>query len=327
MKVYAFDFDGTLTNKDTFIEFIKYTHGYFKTLLGFFLHIPLLLFMKFRLVPNWKVKQIIFSWFFKGVPIDEFNELCNKFAKEKYNDILRYKGIETIEGALQARDEVIIISASIVNWVEPFFYRYNGKVKVQGTLIDVRNGVVTGKFLTKNCYGKEKIKRLNEFFPNRYSYHLIAFGDSKGDKYLLSEADEAFFKPFRRPIKEKFMEMLRFIIVGASATVLQYLVYILLLKMIYVFTPQQSNTIAYLVSFMFNYIASTKFTFKVKSTAKRGLGFAFSHVINYLLQTVLLTIFLHLGLLKQYAMLPVFIICVPVNFLLVRMFLRKGIKS
>ena len=29
MKVYAFDFDGTLTNKDTFTEFIKYTHGYF----------------------------------------------------------------------------------------------------------------------------------------------------------------------------------------------------------------------------------------------------------------------------------------------------------
>ena len=27
MKIYAFDFDGTLTRRDTFIEFIRYVFG------------------------------------------------------------------------------------------------------------------------------------------------------------------------------------------------------------------------------------------------------------------------------------------------------------
>ncbi len=39
-----------------------------------------------------------------------------------------------------------------------------------------------------------------------------------------------------------------------------------------------ANTIAYIVSFIFNFIASTRYTFKVKANAKRGAGFTLSHV-------------------------------------------------
>jgi hypothetical protein len=48
-----------------------------------------------------------------------------------------------------------------------------------------------------------------------------------------------------------------------------------------------------------------------------------AHLVNFLLQTVLLALFLRLGLSKPVAMIPVFAICVPVNFLLVRYFLKK----
>ena len=84
-----------------------------------------------------------------------------------------------------------------------------------------------------------------------------------------------------------------------------------------------ANTLAYLVSFAFNYIASTRFTFRVKATTKRGMGFALSHLVNYTMQTLLLQVFLFVGMPKQWALIPVFCVCVPVNFLLVRFFLRK----
>ena len=61
----------------------------------------------------------------------------------------------------------------------------------------VKDGVLTGRFLTRNCYGEEKVNRLNALYPNRQDYHLIAFGDSRGDKELLAFADESHFKPFR----------------------------------------------------------------------------------------------------------------------------------
>ena len=104
------------------------------------------------------------------------------------------------------------------------------------------------------------------------------------------------------------------------AAAIQYGTYLLMICWL---QPLIANTIAYLVSFTFNYIASTRYTFRVKSTTKRGLGFVFSHVINYVLQSTFLQLFLWLGLSKQIALIPMFAICVPINFLLVRFFLRR----
>ncbi|WP_455763374.1 HAD-IB family phosphatase [Prevotella disiens] len=319
MKVYAFDFDGTLTKKDTFLAFIEYAKGYGKTFWGFFLFSPILILMKLRLFPNWKAKQMVFSWFFKGMNINEFNQICHEFA-DRNQRIIRTEGWDTIRKALANGEQVIIITASIENWVKPFFKEFGNQIKVEGTKIDVRINQITGQFLTQNCYGVEKTKRLKEVFPYRQAYELIAFGDSDGDRYLLNEADESHYKPFRNEKTDKTGEFIRFGIVGVVATAIQYGLYLLLLKWL---QPQISNTIGYVISFIFNYIASTKFTFKVKSTAKKGAGFAFSHFINYVLQTVFLTLFLWLGLPKNIALIPVFCICVPINFLLVRLFLKK----
>ena len=120
--------------------------------------------------------------------------------------------------------------------------------------------------------------------------------------------------------RKKLGEIVRFIIVGSSAAAIQYSTYLLLICWL---QPLIANTIAYLVSFIFNYIASTHYTFRVKSTTKRGAGFVFSHIINYLLQSGFLKLFLWLGFSKQIALIPMFAICVPINFLLVRFFLHK----
>ena len=101
--------------------------------------------------------------------------------------------------------------------------------------------------------------------------------------------------------REKLGEVIRFGIVGGLATVLQYVIYLA----------------------MINFIASTRYTFKVKANAKRGAGFTLSHVVNYTMQTVCLNLFVGLGLAKQWAMIPTLCICIPVNFLLVRFFLKK----
>ncbi|MDD7273993.1 MAG: HAD-IB family phosphatase [Prevotella sp.] len=318
MTVYAFDFDGTLTSKDTFVEFILFVKGKQSTYLGFLLFLPILVLMKIRLFPNWKAKQMVFSWFFKGMEIDEFNHFCTSFAHSR-QDILRQQGFDLIAEALAKNDNVIIITASIENWVAPFFSQFDNRMKVEGTKIAVRQDRLTGQFLSKNCYGTEKVKRLYALFPYRRAFRLVAFGDSRGDKQLLAEADEAHYKPFRATNSRKFDEIVRFLLVGCTATALQYGIYLLLLTWL---EPRISNTIGYLLSFIFNYFASTRFTFKVKSTVKRSIGFAFSHLVNYLLQIIFLSLFLYLGVNKAYAMLPVFGVCVPINFLLVRTFLK-----
>ena len=120
--------------------------------------------------------------------------------------------------------------------------------------------------------------------------------------------------------REKLGEVARFAVVGVVATFIQYGIYWVLIHWL---NPTLSMTIGYLVSFAFNFLASTYYTFRVSATARRGVGFAFSHAINWLLQMLTLNLFLWLGMSKQWAPIPMFCICVPVNFLFVRFFLKR----
>jgi len=192
VKIYAFDFDGTLTTKDTLIEFIRFAKGTIAFGCGFLRYAHLLVLMKLGLYPNWKAKQKVFAHFFKGITIEDFDSICQAFAASSHH-LLRPKGIEAIHQAQNEGAEVLIVSASIDNWVEPFF----ANVKVLGTQIEVMDGKLTGRFLTKNCYGQEKVNRILSLYPNRQDYYLTAYGDSRGDKELLTFADESHFKPFR----------------------------------------------------------------------------------------------------------------------------------
>ena len=110
--------------------------------------------------------------------------------------MMRPKGMEKLREVLAEGGKAIIISASVNNWVEPFFYDMPD-VYVIGTMVEVRNGVLTGRFLTKNCYGEEKVKRLLQLYPERTEYWLTAYGDSRGDTELLDFANESYYKPFR----------------------------------------------------------------------------------------------------------------------------------
>ena len=89
---------------------------------------------------------------------------------------------------------VFVVSASVDNWVSPFF---SGSVTVIGTKVESANGRLTGRFLTPNCYGAEKVRRLKETLPclvsDRSHYYVIAYGDSRGDKEMFAYADESHY--------------------------------------------------------------------------------------------------------------------------------------
>ena len=196
MTIHAFDFDGTLTRRDTLLEYIRYVKGNKEFLIGFLKHLHLLIMMKLGMMPNWKTKRIIFQYFFGGMTLEKFNEYCEKFAKEKAS-LLRKKGMVAVNKAVMDGDQVVIISASIENWVEPFFrFQVSNHINIIGTKIQVVDGKLTGRFLTKNCYGEEKVRRLLEQYPDRKEYKLVAYGDSRGDHALLDFADEGHYREF-----------------------------------------------------------------------------------------------------------------------------------
>lgn len=186
--IAVFDLDGTLTTKDTLLEFIKFACGVPRFYWGFLLFCPILILMKLHLFPNWKAKQMFFSHFFKGWEYNDFKAKGQLFANE-IEKMENRKMLEKLNDHLNHSDVVYVISASIFEWVQPWCEKI-GVSRVLATQIEVdANGIISGRFATKNCYGKEKVRRLLEVEPERRSYILYAYGDSRGDKEMIAFSD------------------------------------------------------------------------------------------------------------------------------------------
>lgn len=195
--LYVFDFDGTLTTSDTLIEFIRYANGTWSLVWSLFLMLPKLVLMKLHLRDNGQTKEELFARHFKGMTTEAFDKVCRRFAAER-KGLLRKEGQSAMRRAMEQGARVLVVSASVDNWVAPFF----PGVDVLGTQAEVTDGRLTGRFLTRNCYGQEKVNRLKQAVPelrnNRQQYYIVAFGDSRGDKEMLEFADERHYKPFRK---------------------------------------------------------------------------------------------------------------------------------
>lgn len=111
-------------------------------------------------------------------------------------------------------------------------------------------------------------------------------------------------------------EILRFCLVGGLATVIQYGIYVIFVDAVGV-KAVPSTLISYSISFIFNYILSSYFTFHKKPTTQNMIGFVTSHAINMGMQTGIVAIFK--GIVgNTLALLPAFAICIPLNYLMVR---------
>lgn len=193
-KIYVFDFDGTLTTRDTLLAFIRFARGTAWLLGCLALLLPRLVLMKLGLVDNGRTKERLFAMCFKGMATADFDGLCRRFADTVGRSIRRQETWGVMEGAVAEGTHVYVVSASVDNWVAPFFPE---AVTVVGTRIESSDGKLTGRFLTPNCYGAEKVRRLKATVPSldnvRTHYYIIAYGDSRGDKEMLAYADESHY--------------------------------------------------------------------------------------------------------------------------------------
>lgn len=165
-------------------------------------------------------------------------------------------------------------------------------------------------------YEDEEYVAVQSYFSNRIK-------DLGPSEWLIFKVKNAplyrfILKAYTKALKYK--EFFRFVIVGFLATGIHYGVYRLLDLVI---PANPAYAAGYVISFFFNFFLTASFTFKKKATVKKGVGFGLSHLVNFTLHMLLLNLFLFLGLSDALAPIPVYCICIPVNFLLVRYVFNK----
>lgn len=193
-EIAFFDFDGTITKKDTLLEFIKFSKGKIRFYLGFIVNLPHLVAFKLGIISNQSAKEKILRFFLKDMPISVFKQYCEKFSKYVLPKLIRPKALKEIQRLKQNNTLVVIVSASPENWIEE--WAQNLQLELIASRLELDGGKVTGKILGKNCHGDEKVSRIREIYDLSQYYIVAAYGDSIGDRPMLELATTAYYKPF-----------------------------------------------------------------------------------------------------------------------------------
>ncbi|RYG06234.1 MAG: haloacid dehalogenase-like hydrolase, partial [Chitinophagaceae bacterium] len=159
-QIAFFDFDGTITTKDTLLEFIKFCKGKPAFYAGFLLNAHYLVGFKAGIITNQRAKERILEYFFNNTSAKDFREYCKRFAAEALPSLIRPGAITEIERLKAAGIDVVIVTASAEDWVKPWTEAMG--VKLMGTRLELIREILTGKIRDINCYGEEKVRRIKE---------------------------------------------------------------------------------------------------------------------------------------------------------------------
>jgi len=194
-QIAFFDFDGTITTKDSLLEFIKFSKGKLHFYAGFLLYSPLLVAYKLKIISNQTAKEKVLCFFYRGMSVADFEKKCEAFASEVLPDLIRPKAMQEIRKMQSLGVQVVIVSASPETWIRPWVDSIGAELL--GTRLMMQDGKLTGKLDGCNCYGDEKVRRIEEKYALADYSKIYAYGDSSGDKPMLKMANISFYRPFR----------------------------------------------------------------------------------------------------------------------------------
>lgn len=195
MHLVLFDFDGTLTRKDTFIEFIKFCKGRYYFVFGVTILSPVMVAYKLGLLPNWRAKEILFSFFFKGISQLEFQSKGKEFVSQILPSLIRASTEKCIAQYKASGYRMVIVTASAEEWIKPWAVQ-RGIDHIISTKWEAREQILTGKIQGRNCYGLEKKNRIEAEIDLSNYESVIVYGDTSGDKEMLELATTKFYKHF-----------------------------------------------------------------------------------------------------------------------------------
>lgn len=193
--IAAFDFDGTITKRDTLISFLAFTAGKWQTAKKLLLASPEILGFVFHQLSRQDAKEAILKQFFKGMPYHQLQEMGEAFSRSPALSRLVYPGaLKRLEWHKSQKHRCILISASLDLYLEPWSTSHGFDGIICSKLKADQNGNATGLLEGKNCWGPEKERRLLELIGPKENYTIYAYGDSRGDEELLSTADYPFYR-------------------------------------------------------------------------------------------------------------------------------------
>lgn len=193
--VVAYDFDGTITSRDSFMAFLRWRTSFARYAKGLIRLLPSALLYLFN-QDRGRLKAAAVKEFLAGMTREALEAEALAFCEDQASNLMRPDALRSWRYWQQRQARLVIVTASPDIIVAPFARGLAADTLIGTELALDENGRITGALSTPNCRGPEKVKRLRAAFGEDLKL-AAAYGDTSGDRDMLKLADHAGYREFR----------------------------------------------------------------------------------------------------------------------------------
>ena len=134
-------------------------------------------------------------------------------------------------------------------------------------------------------------------------------------------------------LPKKYRSAVRFVLVGALGTGLQYGIYYLLLGLFQQHWPEMmiltslAFTIGFVMEMIYNYLLTSFYTFRVRPTWKNAGGFLVGRAINFVIQLLLLNCLIWLHMSEEWAGIAAIALAGVINYFVLLPFYKDNKRN
>ncbi|WP_254200784.1 HAD family hydrolase [Lysobacter sp. MMG2] len=192
MNLALFDFDGTLTDRELFPDFMRFAVTPRRLAIGRVLLAPLVIGYKLGLVNGRITRACIVAYAFRGRSQHELSDAGERFAREIIPAALRPEAMTRLQWHREQGDTVVVVSGAFDLYLSHWCAQHG--VELMCSSLESRDGVMTGRYAGAQCAGEEKARRVRERYDLARFKTVYAYGDTREDRELLALAHRRWYR-------------------------------------------------------------------------------------------------------------------------------------
>lgn len=188
-KLALFDFDGTLTKKDSFVSFFSFVNGRRSFLIKSLPLIPSILGYYLKIVSGHQLKERYLRRLVVNKTVEEFRLHSKKYAEEVAPGIMNETILQALLEFQKQNFRCIVVSASMDIWLDEWAEKNN--VEVICTKSEIQDNKYTGRLSTPDCVKGEKVKRIQAHLQLSDYSEIAVYGNAPDAEMLKLATSDA----------------------------------------------------------------------------------------------------------------------------------------
>lgn len=192
MNLALFDFDGTLTERELFGEFLQTVVPRRRWLWGRVVLAPVVVAYRLGWISGVTARRLIVRVALRGLDAAQFAEAGALFAAAVVPKTLRAEMMARLGAHQAAGDRIVVVSGAFHAVLEPWC-RAQG-VELLCSALAVESTLLTGQYAGAQCVGEEKLRRIQAHLDLSAFECISAYGDTAEDLSMLSCAHRRHYR-------------------------------------------------------------------------------------------------------------------------------------